>query len=886
MSDRRLRYFEFWRRDPRRDVDDEIEFHLEARVADLVTKGLSPTEARRQATAEFGDARAVREQALAIDHRILRRGRRTEWWLDVLRDARVSLRSLRRTPTFAVTAVLCAALGIGVTAAILSATYSILIRPLPYADAGRLVAVYGENTVRGYHGSNISWPDYVSWRDNARTFASIGIWTWTTATLSDDASEAERAYGALVSANLFPTLGVRPILGRYFTRDEETPGRDAVVLLSHRLWQRRFASDSAIVGKRIMVDGRANTVVGVMPASFNFPDRGDIWLPFSVTPANEEHGNRGYAGAIGRLKPGYTIEQGTADLHAIDANLEREFPVENRGWRAEVKSMREDLVGDLEQPLKVFVAAVALVLLLVCANLANLMLARGTTRAREMAIRTALGASRRYLTMQLITESLLIAAFGGVLGIGIAWWGVRLLRFAFPDQVPPFFISLTLDAPALGFVAALTLATGILFGTVPALRASRADPSAALREGARGAGGGGSVHRSRLRSALVVAEIAFSAVLLVGAMLLVRSYQNLAATSLGFDEKGILSARVALPEETYSRARTKVFFDELFARLRAEPGVTAVASAQGIPFSGWNVQSETRIEGTPKPKPGEELIAHFQFVSPDYFKAIGVPLVRGRWFTEADHDTLNPVVLVNEQMVKKGFGGADPIGKRVHVGGDKDPTATVVGVVRDFRHYRLPEPMGPAVYFPYALYPSRQQAIVIRTTRADPHTLTTPLRNAMRALDPRLALYQVQTFDEAVATSLWRQRLQGNVLSIFAILAVVLACTGLYGVISYTVAERTREVGVRMALGATRGNVLALVFAQSGRLVVAGIALGLVAAFFATRLLETLLYGIRPTDLTTFFSVPACLAVVALAAALIPARRATKVDPIIAMRAD
>ena len=884
MSDRRLRYFEFWRRDPRRDVDDEIEFHMEARVADLVDRGLSPVDARRQAAAEFGNARAIREQTVAIDQRILRRGRRGEWWLDVLRDASVSLRSLRRTPAFAVTAVLCAALGIGVTAAILSATYAILIRPLPFPNADRLVSIYAENTVRDYHGVNISWPDYVAWRDRTHTFASIGIWTWTTATLSDDSRDAERAYGALVSANLFPTLGVAPMIGRNFTTEEETPGRDAVVLVSHRLWQRRFASDSAIVGKRIMVDGRVHTVVGVMPPSFNFPDRGDVWLPFAVTPATEEHANRGYAGAVGRLKPGYTLEQANADLHVIDAALTREFPDQNLGWRAELTPLRKDLVGDLEQPLKVFVAAVMLVLLLVCANLANLMLARGTTRAREMAIRTALGASRRYLTMQLITESLLIAALGGVLGVGIAWWGVRLLRFAFPDQAPPFFISLTLDAPALGCVAAVTIATGILFGTVPALRASRADPNTALREGARG--GGGSVHRSRLRSALVVAEIALSAVLLVGAMLLVRSYRNLSATSLGFDEHGILSAQLALPTETYSRARARAFFDELFARLRAEPGVTAAASAQGIPFSGWNVQTEARVEGTPKPKPGEEFIAHYQYVTPDYFKAIGVPLLRGRWFTEADHDSLNPVVLVNEQMVKKGFGGADPIGKRVRVGGEQGPLATVVGVVRDFRHYRLPQPMGPAVYFPYATYPSRQQTIVIRTTRADAHSLTTPLRNAVRALDPRLALYQVQTFDEAVSRSLWRQRLQGNVLSIFAVLAVVLACTGLYGVISYTVAERTREVGVRMALGATRGNVLALVFAQSGRLVVTGIAVGVVVAFFATHLLDTLLYGVRATDLATFVGVPAALGIVAMAAALIPARRATQVDPIIAMRAD
>ena len=885
MSDRRLRYFEFWRRDPRRDVDDEIEFHLEARIADLVAKGLPLDEARRRATAEFGDARAVREQTVEIDQRMMRRGRRADWLADVLRDARVGLRSLRRTPAFAVTAVLCAALGIGVTAAIMSATYAILIRPLPYADADHLVAVYSENMVRGYHGTNISWPDYVSWRDGTRAFASLGMWTWTTSTLSDDANDAERVDGAWVTANLFPTLGVRPMIGRTFTFEEQTQGRQFVALLSHRLWQRRFSGDSGIVGKRTTIDGRAYTIVGVMPPAFNFPERGDLWFPFAVNPANEDHGNRGYAGAIGRLKPGVTIEQARADLHLIDAGLVREFPDENYGWRAELKSLRTDLVGDLEQPLKVFLAAVVLVLLLVCANLANLMLARGTTRAREIAIRSALGASRRRLTLQLITESVLVALLGGVLGIAIAWWGVRLLRFGFPDQTPPFFISLTLDAPALAFIAALTIVTGILFGTVPALRATKPDLNSGLRAGSRG--GAGSVHRSRLRDALVIAELAMSVVLLVGAILLMRSYRNLAGTSLGFDEHGIVSARLTLPSAQYtSRAQAKAFFDQLFERLRREPGVTVVASAQGIPFSGWNLQSETRIEGTPKPKPGEELIAHFQYVTPDYFKAIGVGLLRGRWFTEADRDSLNPVVLVNEQMITRGFGGADPIGRRLRVGGDRELYATVIGVVHDFRHYRLPEPMGPAVYFPYAVYPARQQTIVMRTTREDPHTLIPAIRSAVRALDPKLALYQVQTFDEAVSRSLWRPRLQGNVLSIFAVLALVLACTGLYGVISYAVAERTRELGVRMALGATRRDALWLVFAQSGRLVVAGIVIGLLLAAFAVRILSTLLYGIQPTDVTTFVSVPLFLAAVALAAALIPARRATHVDPIIAMRAE
>jgi len=884
MSDRWLRYFELPRRDPRRDVDDEIQFHLEERVADLVRRGLTPEAARERATREFGDAHLVRHETLAIDNRMRRRGDRAELLHNLWRDARVGFRSLWKTPTFAITAILCAALGIGVTTAILSTTYAVLIRPLPYPNADRLVAVYGENTGRGYKDTNISWPDYRSWRENTRTLESLGIWTWITATLSDDATEAERVSGAWVSASLFPALGVRPLIGRGFTDAEETPGRDLVVLLSHRLWQRRFAGDSAIVGKFTTIDGKRYTVVGIMPPNFNFPDRGDLWIPFATDPATELHGNRGYAGAIGLLKPGRTIAQARADLHAIDAELARQFPNENFGWTAELKSLREDLVGDFEQPLKVFVAAVGLVLLLVCANLANLMLARATTRAREIAIRSALGASRRRLTLQLLVESLLIATLGGVLGIAIAWWGVRLLRFAFPDQSPPFYVTLALDGPALVCVAGLTLLTGILFGTVPALRATRTNLGTMLRDGTRGSGS--SAHRSRLRGALVVCEIAISVVLLVGAMLLVRSYRNLAGTSLGFDEQGILSARLTLPSARYTRAQAKLFYDELLARLRREPGVTMTASAQGIPFSGWNVQSETTVEGAPPPKRGEELVAHYQYVTPAYFPAIGVRLERGRWFTDADRDSLNPVVIVNEQMVIHGFGGRDPIGKRVRVGGDREPFATVVGVIRDFRHYRLPQPMGPAVYYPYASYPGRQQAIVIRTTRDDPHSLVPALRAAVRAMDPKLALYDVQTFDEAVSKSLWRQRLQGNVLSIFAALALVLACTGLYGVIAYAVAERTRELGVRMALGATRRDVLRLVLAQSGRLVLAGIALGTIVAALGVHMLDSLLYGVQAFDPPTFIAVPLLLALVALAAALVPARRAALVDPIIAMRGD
>ncbi|HEV8497242.1 MAG TPA: ABC transporter permease [Gemmatimonadaceae bacterium] len=883
MSDSWLRYLNFWRRDPRRDVDDEIRFHIEMRVRDLVARGMASDEARRIAERDFGDARAVRAETLRIDERMLRRERRGEWRGAIVRDARVGLRSLRKSPVFAATAVLCAALGIGVTAAVVSAAYAILVRPLPYRDADRLVAMYGANPARGIKGSNISWPDFIAWRDDTRAFSAIGIWTWTSATLSGDGSEAERVDGAEVSANLFPILGVQPVIGRNFVADEETPGHNHEVLLSDRLWRRRFGAEKGLVGKTITVDGRAYTVVGVMPPNFNFPERGDVWVPFSTTAANEAHGNRGYAGAIGRLAPGATLATARADFHRIDANLERAFPDENFGWHADLVPMRDDLVGDLKQPLKVFLGAVALVLLLVCANVANLMLARGATRGREVAIRSAMGASRARIAGQLFTESLLISAFGGLAGIAIAWLGVRLLKFGFPDQVPPFFISLKLEPLTLAFIAAVTLITGLLFGLIPAFRVAKVDVNSALRDGSRGAGDG--AHRSRLRRTLVVVEIALSVVLAVGAMLLVRSYRNLAGTDLGFSEHGILSARIYLPEASYpTRAHSAAFFGELLERLRQLPGVTAVGSAQGIPFGGWNVQMNVNIEGDPPPRRGEELEAHFQLVTPDYFKAIGVGLVRGRWFTPADRDSLAPVALVNERMVAQQFGGRDPIGRRLRLG-PGSPWATIVGIIRDFRHYRLPQPMPPAVYYPYAARPSRQQTIVVRTG-GDPNALVPSLRAAVRELDPNVALQQVQTFDEAVSRSLWRQRLQSNVLSIFAALSLGLACLGLYGVISYAVAQRTRELGVRVALGATRRNVLMLVFGESGRLVLTGVAVGLTAAYFSARILRTLLYGVEATDVPTFAFVAGVLGVISLVAAAIPARRAARVDPIVAMRAD
>jgi predicted permease len=873
----------FWR-SARADVDDELAFHLEMRVRDLERAGLSPAAARREAERIFGDLGTVRNACLVIDERRHRRATRTEGMDIMWNDVRFAARALRKSPGFAATAILCIALGICVTTTIFSAVNAILIRPLPYPNADQLVAVYAQNPPRGYYGSNISYPDYLSWRTENRTLSALGIWTWVTKTISE--GESERVPGASVSANLFPLLGVHPILGRNFLPEEEHLNRSDVVLLSYGLWQRRFGGDSSIVGRMISMDGRSHLVAGVMPPNFNFPDRGEFWMPFAYDGSiTESHGDRGYAGAIGRLKPGVTLEQAKADFQVVSTRLQKEFPNDNTGWSAQLKTMREDLTQDLRGALFVFLAAVGLVLLIACANVANLMLARGTARHREMAVRTALGAARSRLVRQLLTESLLIAAIGGVLGAVSGLWAVRLFRLAFPNDVP-FYFTFGADPLALGFAALVIVCTGVLFGVIPALRATRVDVNNAFRDGARA---GEAATRARLRNTLVVAEVALSVVLVVCAALLIRSYRAYITTDLGFDEEGILTARVTLPEQKYAGAEKHVrFFTDLENRVRALPGVTVVGSAGGIPFSGWDLQINVHAEGHPEARANEAIETHFQSVFPDFFESMGIPLVRGRMLTANDRDAAAPVVVVNETFVHQVFPHEDPLGKRVKVGGanSPDPWFTIVGVVRDFRHYRLPQPMGPALYLTYQEARVRSQTLTIRTTLPDPYTLVPGVRAALRDIDPQMAIYDVKTMRDAVSQSLWRQRLQGQVLGIFAGLALLLATVGIYGVISYTVAQRTREIGVRVALGAQRGHVLSMVLGHGARLAGLGIVIGLAVALATSRMLSTLLYGVSATDLVSFSVVPVILGVVTLLATYIPARRATRVDPLIAIRTE
>ena len=877
------RVLRFWQSDIREDVDAELQFHLEMHARDLQNGGRSARSARQEAERRFGDMRPVRNACIAIDNRRRKRIHRRELMGDIGQDVRFALRTLRRSPGFTLMAVLCIGLGIGVTCTILSAVNAILIRPLPYERPGELVAVYNRNKAHDEHRANISYPDYVSWRDGNRTFAALGMWTWQALAFSGD-GEPERVEGALVTGNLFPLLGVRPLLGRGILPEEEVLGQHRVVVLSHGLWRRRFGGDSGIVNRIITVDGYPYRVLGVMPPGFAFPDRGEAWVPLTTDPARDTRGNRFYAGALGRLRPGVDLEQAQQDLDILSASLKQEFKQDNFGWEAETIALREDRVGDMRRPLLIFLGAVAFVLLIVCANVANLILTHGAGRQREIAVRIAIGAGRSRLVRQLLTESLVLAAGGGLVGLAIAAYGVKLFSLAVPDGLP-WYISLRLDGSVVLFTFVLTALTGILFGLAPALRGADVDLSSGLREGTGGSGEGR--RRSRVRSILVVAEVALSLILMVGAALLFRSYRALSRTELGFEPGNVLTFRLSLPRSRFGEETQRTaFYTDLFARIAAVPGVESVGSAQGLPFTGWNVRAQFSIEGHAEPRQGEELDAHYQYITPGYFPSLEVPILAGRGLLPTDRDTLHPVAVINELMAKH-FPGENPVGRRLKFGGQasKDPWVTIVGVARDVRQYRLPEPMGPAVYFPFFEYAGYSQTLTIRTS-GNPTGVLPGVAGIVHSLDADLPLYQVQTLDEVVSRSLWRQRLQGRVIGLFAALAMILAAMGIYGVISYAVAQRTRELGVRMALGASRRQVTALVVSQGARLAIIGVVIGLAGALALTRVLTTLLYGVRATDALTFAVVPLLLGVVAIAASWLPARRAARIDPLVAMRAD
>jgi putative ABC transport system permease protein len=858
-----------------RELNDELAFHIEMETRKNIDAGMSERDARRRALVSFGGVDAHKES--------LRDTRSFRWLEDALSDARYALRWLGRVRGFTVVAVLTLGLGIGATTAIFTVVNAVLLRPLPYADADELAIIYGRNPERGGTNVNISYEDYRSWKREVGAFERLGVFNWVSNTIGGDDAPAERLAGGMIDADLFPALGVEPLLGRGVLPEEVVAGREGVVLIGYGLWQRRYGGERSVLGRTITVNGQPHVVIGVMPPRFQFPYAAEVWRPMAPDEDYANRSTRVLAGAVGRLREGVPRAQAEAELARVSQALEREFPESNTGWEAQYVPLREDLFGALRPAMLIVFAAAGLVLLIVCGNLANLLLARSAGRSREIALRTALGAGRSRLVRQFMTESVVLAALGGVLGLVVAYWGVGVLRGMLVDRIPAF-IHITPDLRVYAFAAAATAGVALLAGILPALRGSHVDAQAVVKEGGRSTSG---TRGSRLRGALVVSEVALTVVLLVGAALLIKSMAALTRIDPGFDAMNVLTARYSLPSVKYDAPeRWSAFQAVLLERLRAEPGVIRVGAVQGTPFSGWNVRTSYAVEGEPPAPAGRAPSTHFQSVTPEYFDVLGVPLVRGRMIDHTDGRDAPAVAVVNESFVARHFQSQDPTGKRFRLCcGDERPWITVAGVVADYRHFDLTEPMSAAVYLPYAQHTRSQMTLAIRTA-GNAADMIPALRRILAELDPDIPADRVQTLEEVIARQTWVQRIARDILAAFAATAALLALIGLYGLISYSVAQQRHEIGIRLALGAAPRRVLRLVVRKGMTLALAGIAIGSAVAFLTTRLLSQLLFEVEPADSGTFLIVPLAVATLAAAAAAIPARLAASTDPMITLRAE
>jgi putative ABC transport system permease protein len=814
-------------------------------------------------------------------------------------DVRFGLRTLRKRPGFTLVAVLTLALGIGANSAIFSVVNAVVLRPLPYAAPERLVALWGNLNQKGFEEVELSAPEFADFRARgAHVFEDAAAYYEGGFNMTG-AGEPERVRGVYATAGLFSTLGVAPLKGRAYTAEEDRPGSNDVVVISHSLWRRRFNSDPAVAGKSVMLDGRACTVVGVMPADFRFPDNDtDIWKPAAFDADLLSPNNRGshFMSAVARLKPGFDAGRAGEEVAALARAQGEENPNSYpRGFGASIRPLAEEVVGrSVRTSLFVMLGAVGLVLLIACANVANLLLARAASRRKEVAVRTALGAGRARIMRQLMTESVLLSLAGGAAGLVLALWGVDLLVALAPEGTPRVG-EVGLDARVVAFTFGVSLLTGVVFGLAPALHASKVDLNESLKEGGRGSGEGAG--RGSLRGLLVVGEFALALVLLAGAGLLVKSFSRVLGESPGFDARGVLTMRLVLPQTKYrSYEEHRAFYSNLFGRLRALPGVEAVGANNLLPLNGNGGSRTFLIEGRPvppgQPKPEEQL----RFVTPGYFASLRVPVLRGRDFDERDVQSAPRVAVVTRAMAERHWPGEEAVGKRIAYAGiargqeQRPEWIEVVGVVGDVRHRGLDLESKPEIYVPVyqPLFSNRPVPplslyVAVRTS-GDAGALAASVRREVAAVDPEQPVANVRTMEERLAESVAQRRFNMTLLGIFACVALVLAGVGVYGVMAYAVARRTHEIGIRVALGARRGDVLRLVLRQGMWLALAGVAAGLVGAYAATRLMSGLLYGVSPTDPLTFAGVAALLAAVGLLACLVPARRATKVDPMVALR--
>jgi putative ABC transport system permease protein len=811
----------------------------------------------------------------------------------LIQDIRYGIRMLVKSPSVSIVATIALALGIGANTAIFSVVNAVLLRPLPFPNSEALVAVTETDQKRGLLRGSYSYPNYFDLRDQNNVFENLACYHSGDYILTGSGDPA-RLQGTVVTSNIFSVLGVSPIVGRGFIPEDDKPNETGrTVVLSQRLFQRKFNSDPALINQKILLDGVAFTVVGVMPASFEFPiqnEPSELWTTIAgdaegKSPVTTQRGAH-FLRLIGRLKPGVTIEQAQSDVNIIGSRLEQQYPDKNTDKGIFVEPALNALVGDIRPALLILLGAVACVLLIACANVANLLLAKAMSRHKEMAIRSALGASRLRVIRQLLTESVILSLVGGAIGLLLAVWWSDLLIALGKDDIPRA-IHVRLDWRVLAFTFGVSLLTGLIFGLVPALQSSNTELTETLKEGGRGSGEG--ARRNYVRGALVVSELAIAAILLVGAGLLLKSLWRLQNVEAGLKTDNILTFNLALPETGYPSEKQSRFYYELNNRLKALPGVQSVSSVVPLPLSGDRYGISFQIEGRPV-APKDEPSADFFAAETDYFKTMGIPVVKGRDFNEHDLHSSRPVIIISQEFARQYFPNEDPIGKRIEPGistyeNDETTMREIVGVVGDIRNRTLNTAPKPAYYMPQSQIPCAQMTVVVKTT-TDPHSLVSAVTKEVAAIDKDLPLFSVKTMDEYLSASIATPRFNTTLISIFALVALILTIVGLYGVMSYSVAQRTNEIGIRLALGAQTRDVILLIVKQGLRLILLGLAFGLLGAFALTRVIASLLFGVTAKDPITFVAVAFVLALVGLLACYIPALRATRVDPMEALRCE
>jgi len=857
-------------------VSDEMRFHLDMAIEQNVRAGMSPEEARRTALLAFGGRDRWTEAA--------RDEYRSRYVEELAQDVRYGARALRRSPTFAIAAVATLALSIGATTSMFSVVNAVLLRALPYRDPARIVVLCEHNTadVEAPACNSLNPSNFLYWRDASRSLESLGAFVDVGASLIGANREPVAVQARLANASVFSILGARTTAGRLFTEAEDVPGGPNVLVLGHAFWQRYFGGDSSIVGKQVVMNARTYTVVGVTAPGFGLYAPVDIWLPMRFTAEHRTAGGR-YLHGVARLKPGESVERASREMALLAA---RDVPAIDANWSALVMPLRENLVGGSRRALWILFAAVGFLLVIACANVANLLLARAADREREVAVRISLGASPTRIVRQLVTESVVLSLVSAVLGLAIAVKGTQLLVALVPSGMSAQSLSsVSIDWRVLAFTVGVALVTGVAFGLAPAVHAVRGDAQESLKSGGRG---GSSVSRSsaRLRNALVVAEMSLALVLLAGAGLMVRSFAALERVPLGFDATHVLTARVSLPSGRYRNdTLTLAFFRAAEQRVAALPGVSAVGAISFLPLTGQRSSSGFNVEGRPAAAPGAEPVGDMRAVTPGYFKAMGIAIVAGRAVEETDAAGTAAVAVVSETLARTFWPNESAIGHYLLYEWYQNERVRIVGVATDVHHGGPGEAPYMEIYRPLAQFPYSTMTLVVRGA-GDPASYAAPLRAAIRSVDPGIPVAELRTMNELVAQSLGRTRLSTTLFGVFGALGLLLAGVGIYGVTSYTVQQQRHEIGVRMALGARAGDVVGMVVGRGAQLVLAGLVVGTVGGLLGARLMEKLLFGVTPGDRTTFVAIAVLLGGVGLLAALVPAWRATRLNPVVVLRGE